>query len=87
MQHTITIHATWGDFKRSATMSRAILPIFKYGAPHCTNTLQSFKVPADRIFYAPTERELLICMGHIVPGNFIDHVEEGLMSLLNKIPI
>jgi len=49
-------------------MSRAILLILKYGEAHCTNTLDSFKVPADFILYAPTERELLICMGYIVPG-------------------
>ena len=68
MQHTITVHGTWEDFEWSATMSRAILLILKYGEAHCTNTLDSFKVPADFILYAPTERELLICMGYIVPG-------------------
>lgn len=68
MQYTVTVHATQGDFEWSAAMSHAILPIFKYSETHCTNTLQSFKVSAECSFYTPTERELLICRGHIVPG-------------------
>lgn len=62
------VHATQGDFEWSATMSQVILLILKYGETHCTNIPQSFKVPIECIIYAPTERELLISMGHIVPG-------------------
>lgn len=37
---------------------------------YCTNILQSFKVSVECLCYAPTEGELLIWEGHIIPGLF-----------------
>lgn len=88
MQHITTGHATWGDSEWPTPMSRAILPILRYGKVHCTNTLWSFQSTCWLYFFVPLQRgNCQSAWGILYPVNFIGHVEEGLMSLLNKISI
>lgn len=56
MQDTIRVHVTQGDFGLSGTMTHDILLVLIHGEAHCTNMLQSFKMPSDCISYAPIER-------------------------------
>lgn len=86
MQHIITGYDTWGDFVLWTPMSCAILSILKYGKVHCSNKLWSFQRACWFYFFVPLQRgNCQSAWGILHPVNFIGHVEEEHVSLLNKI--